>query len=187
LRQRNAKRQERGIFADVSAAATPRVGAHGTPASGAAMILASTDIRDQGAIPTLFTCEGQDLSPELHWDHAPDGALSFALLCDDPDAPGGIWRHWAAFDIPAQVRSLPRGAGKASTKEFRQAINDFGNRGYGGPCPPKGHGPHRYRFRLMALSVNKLPARADAHCRDVERLAEKHVVSQCALTGIFER
>ena len=151
------------------------------------MILASADFRNQGAIPALFTCEGQNVSPELHWDQAPDGARSFAILCDDPDAPGGVWRHWAAFDIPDQVRRLPRGAGEAGATGFRQAINDFGERGYGGPCPPRGHGAHRYRFRLMALSVDKLSARASAHCREVESLAEKHVISECALTGTFER
>jgi len=151
------------------------------------MILASTDLHDQGAIPPLFSCEGENVSPELHWDQAPDGARSFAILCDDPDAPGGVWRHWAAFDISAKIRRLPRGAGEAGATGFRQAINDFGEKGYGGPCPPRGRGPHRYRFRLMALSVDKLPARVNARCRDVESLAEKHVISECALTGIFER
>jgi Raf kinase inhibitor-like YbhB/YbcL family protein len=151
------------------------------------MILASNEFHDQGAIPPLFTCEGRDVSPELHWDQPPKGVQSFAILCEDPDAPGGMWRHWAAFDIAPDARGLPRGAGEADAREFRQAINDFGKRGYGGPCPPRGHGPHRYRFRLMALSVPKLPAPANAHCRDVTRLAQKHLIEECALTGIFER
>jgi Raf kinase inhibitor-like YbhB/YbcL family protein len=151
------------------------------------MILASRDFDDQGAIPPRFTCEGRNLSPELHWDAIPQGARSFALVCEDPDAPGGVWRHWAAYDIAPNVRHLARGAGHAGQQEFRQAINDFGDEGYGGPCPPKGHGPHRYRFRLMALVVARLDAPGGARCLDVARLAQGHLIDEAVLTGIFER
>ncbi len=152
------------------------------------MRLTSSDFADKGKIPRICTCEGEDLSPALEWGEAPPETGGFALLCNDPDAPGGVWRHWAAYDIPAAVAGLSRGAGRAAGEEkFKQAINDFGRSGYGGPCPPRGHGPHRYRFRLLALSVDRLPVRKGAHCRDVEREALKHTLAEAELVGTFER
>ena len=152
------------------------------------MRLESSAFSDGGAIPRRFTCEGEDLSPPLHWSGAPAETASFVLLCDDPDAPGGIWRHWAAYDIPADSAALPEGAGKRRGADgFMQAINDFGRPGYGGPCPPRGHGPHHYRFRLLALSTDRLRMAKAPSCRDVEREANKHLVAEAILTGLFER
>lgn len=130
-------------------------------------------------IPTIFTCDGADQSPPLAWSDPPDGTRSFALVVDDPDAPSGTFRHWGAYDIPASARS-PAG-------DFPQAVNDFGTSGYGGPCPPKGHGPHRYRFKLIALDVDKLDVANSAKVQDVEAAAEKHLVGRAELTGKYER
>ena len=152
------------------------------------MWLTSIDFADNGKIPRICTCEGEDLSPALEWGETPPKTRSFVLLCNDPDAPGGVWRHWAAYDIPVAVTKLPRGAGRAAKDEkFRQAINDFGRPGYGGPCPPRGHGAHHYRFRLFALSIDRLPVREGAHCRDVEQEAQKHALAEAELVGTFER
>jgi Raf kinase inhibitor-like YbhB/YbcL family protein len=152
------------------------------------MWLTSRDFADKGKIPRICTCEGEDLSPALNWGEAPRDTRGFVLLCNDPDAPGRMWRHWAAYDIPAAVAGLPRGAGRpAADDKFKQANNDFGRLGYGGTCPPRGHGPHRYRFRLLALSIDRLPIRKGAHCRDVEREARKHVIAEAELVGTSER
>jgi Raf kinase inhibitor-like YbhB/YbcL family protein len=124
----------------------------------------------------------------LAWSHAPADTGSFVLLCDDPDAPGGSWHHWAAYDIPAGQTGLREGAAQHADRHgFRQAINDFQRVGYGGPCPPRRHGPHHYQFRLLALSIDRLPVRKDSSCRDVEREARKHVLAETLVVGIYER
>ena len=151
------------------------------------MKLASKDIVAGGRIPRMFTCEGEDVSPELNWSDAPQETLSFVVLCEDPDAPSGIWRHWAAYDIPAGTTSLPRGAGRADAGALEQGVNDFGRRGWGGPCPPRGRGAHRYRFRLLALSTAHVRVRADARCLDIEKEALKHRIAEADLVASFER
>jgi Raf kinase inhibitor-like YbhB/YbcL family protein len=138
-------------------------------------------------IPRRFTCDGDDLSPPLAWSETPTGTKSFVLLCDDPDAPGGKWHHWAAYNIAASSTALAEGAGRAGATDFRQGTNDFSRVGYGGPCPPRGHGPHRYNFRLLALSADHLPLRAAPSCTEVEREARKHVLAEATLIGLYQR
>jgi len=150
------------------------------------MRLISTDFSDDGRIPSVCTCEGENLSPALQWTGVPPQARSFVVLCNDPDAPNGVWRHWAAYDIPHVWSHLARGVGRAAGS-LKQAINDFGREGYGGPCPPRGDGLHHYRFSVLALSIDKLGVHAGAHCSDVEREARKHVLAQAMLVGLFER
>ncbi len=150
------------------------------------MQLTSSAFSHQAAVPRRFTCDGEDVSPDLEWTGAPPDVKSFVVLCDDPDAPAGTWHHWAAYDIPPDRGSLA--AAQAShVSEFKQAINDFGRPGYGGPCPPRGHGKHRYHFRLLALSVPHLVLRAQPKCRDVEDAARKHVIAEATLVGVYER
>ena len=151
------------------------------------MRLISIAFPDGAAIPRRFTCEGEDISPPLAWTDAPAETKSFVLLCDDPDAPGGTWHHWAAYDIAAGRREFAEAAAQAGAQGFKQAINDFHKPGYGGPCPPPRHGPHHYHFRLLALSVDHLPVAAGANCRAVEREARKHVLAEATLVGIYQR
>jgi Raf kinase inhibitor-like YbhB/YbcL family protein len=152
------------------------------------MQITSGAFADGALIPRRFTCDGEDLSPPLVWTGAPAGTRSFVLLCDDPDAPAGIWHHWAAYDIPADLMSLPEGAAQSAERShFKQALNDFGRTGYGGPCPPKGHGSHHYRFRLIALSVDHMPLRKNPSCRDVERSTHKLALAEATLVGLFGR
>jgi Raf kinase inhibitor-like YbhB/YbcL family protein len=108
-----------------------------------------------------FGCDGGNVSPALEWSGAPAGTKSFALTCYDPDAPTGSgWWHWVMFDIPANLAALPAGAGDpaggTSPAGAVQTNTDFGKPGYGGPCPPPGHGPHRYVFTLHALKCDRL-------------------------------
>ena len=152
------------------------------------MQLRSTGFIDGSRIPRRFTCDGEDLSPPLAWSGAPATTRSFVLLCDDPDAPGGTWHHWAAYDIPANQTELAEDAGRdRSSRSFKQAINDFEKPEYGGPCPPHGYGPHHYHFRLLALSVERLTLHDKPSCGEVEREARKHSVAEAALVGTYRR
>ena len=139
-------------------------------------------------IPRRYTCEGEDLSPPLSWTGAPDGTRSLVMLCDDPDAPMGTWHHWAAYDIPPDIAEIPEGhPTDAVVGSVHQAITDFGRTGYGGPCPPQGHGTHHYYFKLLALDVEHIELPADAACADVERAAEAHVLERAELMGTYSR
>lgn len=138
---------------------------------------------DGSLIPQRFTCEGDDVSPALSWTDPPAGTASFALIVDDPDAPRGTWTHWTLFNLPATTTGLAEGwrAGGTSGR------NDFGNTGYGGPCPPRGHGPHRYFFRLYALDVAHLALAEGAARKELERAMAGHVVAQAQWMGRYER
>jgi Raf kinase inhibitor-like YbhB/YbcL family protein len=152
------------------------------------MRLRSIAFSDGGPIPRRYSCDGDDLSPPLQWSDAPAETRSFVVLCDDPDAPAGTWHHWAAYDISADRTMLPEGAARSAGRErLKQATNDFGRMGYGGPCPPRGHGTHRYHFRLLALSGSSLSVQKHPSCRDVEREARKHLIAEATLVGLYER
>jgi len=144
--------------------------------------LTSDAFQDGQPIPVQFTCDGADQTPALHWTDPPAETKSFALVIDDPDAPSGTFRHWGVFDIPASARAI--GGGQRVGTEV---TNDFGKPGYGGPCPPKGHGPHHYHFKLFALDVDRLGVSADAKVADVENEAGKHAIAQGELIGTYER
>jgi Raf kinase inhibitor-like YbhB/YbcL family protein len=136
-------------------------------------------------IPSIYTCEGQDISPPISWSGEPAGTQSFALIVDDPDAPAGTWNHWLLWDIPKGVHSLPKhyrasGAVHAGT-------NDFGHTGYGGPCPPKHGGPHRYFFRLYALDTAELGIHGGALRKDLESSLARHNIGLAEYMGRFER
>jgi Raf kinase inhibitor-like YbhB/YbcL family protein len=150
------------------------------------MQIASTAFVNGAAIPERFTCDDANLSPPLDWHDLPAGALSLALVCSDPDAPSGTFYHWAVFDIPADRTGLAEGMARTGEQPIRQAVNDFGKTGYDGPCPPRGHGRHRYGFRLYALSVDRLPLR-NPSCRDVEREVRRHLLDEAMFVGSYER
>ncbi|HEV2595288.1 MAG TPA: YbhB/YbcL family Raf kinase inhibitor-like protein [Sphingomicrobium sp.] len=148
----------------------------------AKLSLRSDAFREGEPIPAQYTCDGANNIPVLHWGAPPPEARSFALVVDDPDAPGGTFRHWGVYDIPSSARSIGQGLRLGS-----EVRNDFGSPGYGGPCPPKGHGPHHYHFKLFALSVDRLDIPGSAKIADVEHAAEQHAVAQGELVGTFER
>ena len=136
-------------------------------------------------IPKKFTCEGENVSPPVEWSEAPDNTKSFVLICDDPDAPMGVWNHWLLWDIPPGVTALaerftPGGTGVTG-------INDFGNPGYGGPCPPKGHGPHRYFFKVFAMDTERLGLKAGSRRTELDRAMRGHVMGEAWAMGRYER
>ena len=147
------------------------------------MHLASRAFENGGRIPDRFTCDGDNEMPPLEWTGVPPEARSLALVCSDPDAPSGTFYHWAVQDIPPDVRHLP----DRTHSGMREAVNDFGRSGYGGPCPPRGHGFHHYHFRLYALDVPTLGLGPKTRCPEVERLARRHVLAEADLIGIYGR
>jgi Raf kinase inhibitor-like YbhB/YbcL family protein len=147
--------------------------------------LMSSAFADGAAIPRLHSCEGADLSPPLEWSGAPAGALSFALIMDDPDAPGGTWNHWLLYDIPPDWHTLPQGF--QPSKPSVSGANDFGKIGYGGPCPPKGRGAHRYFFRLYALDAHTLGLPPGTKRGELDRALKGHVLGEARYMGKFER
>lgn len=149
----------------------------------------SPDFREGETIPEKFTCEGEDLSPGLKWTSPPQGTKSYILIVEDPDAPMGTFVHWILYDISSSFDSLSRGAGNGKTARdgIKQGLNDFGRSGYGGPCPPKGHGPHRYNFILKALDIPALGLPDRARKSDLERATVGHILAEARIMGRFER
>lgn len=153
------------------------------------MKISSPAFADGGPIPRAHTCDGADLSPPLTWSGPPEATREFALICDDPDAPGQTWVHWVLYGIPAGVSGLPSGVpADAELKQpvmARQGMTDFRRVGYGGPCPPPGPA-HRYYFKLYALHDSlKLPAGAT---KAVLLEAIKHItLEEAVLVGKYGR
>jgi Raf kinase inhibitor-like YbhB/YbcL family protein len=149
----------------------------------------SPAFRNGERIPDLYTCKGEDISPPLSWTHPPAGTRSIALIVDDPDAPGGVFTHWIVWNIPSSLRALPQGVRvKTLDPDIREGRNDFGTIGYRGPCPPRGHGVHHYRFRLFALREPlplDLPEGASA--REVHRFLSGRVIGEAVLVGTYSR
>ena len=151
--------------------------------------LTSEAFADGETIPSRHTCDGEDVSPPLAWEGAPEGTETFVLVVHDPDAPRGDWVHWVLYDVPGHASRLPDGIeDEASLENLGCAIqgkNDFGRIGWGGPCPPPGR-PHRYVFEISALDI-RLELESGASREEVERAMEGHVLARAELTGTFGR
>ncbi len=139
-----------------------------------------------------FGCSGGDLSPHLKWSNAPKGTKSFAITAYDPDAPTGSgWWHWQIVNIPATVSELSTGAG--STKKNSapngsiQVQNDYGSAGFGGACPPVGHGVHHYRFTVHALSVEKLDLPANASGALAGYMINANAIGSSTIESLYKR
>lgn len=159
--------------------------------------LVSPTIKDHSTIGNEhvfngFGCTGQNISPALQWEHAPKDTKSFALTVYDPDAPTGSgWWHWVIFNIPSTVTSLSAGAGKpegaAVPQGSIQSMTDFGQAGYGGPCPPPGDKPHRYIFTLYALKVDQLSLKPEASGAMVGYYLKQHALAKASFTAMYGR
>ena len=152
-----------------------------------AMKVSSSAFRAGEVIPSKYSCEGADVSPPLEWNGVPTGTISFALICDDPDAPVGTWVHWVLYSLPITVSNLPENlpASETLSSGARQGINDFRHLGYGGPCPPPGK-PHRYYFKLYALNA-ELPLKPRATKQELLRSMEGHILAEAQLIGTYKR
>jgi hypothetical protein len=150
--------------------------------------LESPAFRDGAPIPATHSRDGGDVSPPLSWTDPPAGTRSFALVCDDPDAPRGTWIHWVLWDIPAAARSLAGGAG-SSEKPAGGGVhgsNDFEERRWGGPAPPRGHGVHHYRFHLYALGAEPT-LKPGASRAALDDAMKGHVLAEATLVGTYRR
>lgn len=138
-------------------------------------------------IPVKYTCDGQNISPEVHWTNIPDGTMSFALIMDDPDAGPQPWIHWVIFNIPAKQKTLHQnipGKGVLESGAL-QGINDFNHLGYGGPCPPAGP-PHQYVLTLYALDV-RLHLQPGATKAQVMKAMSGHIIDKAVLKALYKR
>jgi len=147
-----------------------------------------SDVFDEGnIIPEKYTCDDVNTSPQLRWDTLPERTISFAILCEDPDAPMGTWTHWIIFNIPPNIMELQSGIRKEEKLEngIIQGINDFGYPGYGGPCPPSGPA-HRYFFRIYALDTT-LNLGPGVKREEFLKALDENVLDEGHLMGIYKR
>jgi hypothetical protein len=151
------------------------------------LALSTTVFAAGAAIPPVYTCVGEDISPPLTWNEAPEGTKSIAVLCDDPDAPIGTWSHWVLFNLPPETTELREGmpTDPELPNGAVQGMNDFGRHGYGGPCPPHGQ-QHRYYFKVFALDT-MLPLDEQARSADVEQAMEGHILARGEWMGTFKK
>jgi Raf kinase inhibitor-like YbhB/YbcL family protein len=149
--------------------------------------LTSPAFSEAADIPKPFTGDGGDKSPRLQWGEPPAGTKSFAVICDDPDAPRGTWVHWVLFNLPADVRELGEGVPTTDVliNGAKQGKNDFGKTGYGGPAPPAGK-PHRYFFKLYALDIT-LDLPAGATKEKLVAAMNGHILAEGQLMGKYGR
>ncbi len=139
-----------------------------------------------------FGCEGENKSPELHWMNAPEGTQSFAITMYDPDAPTGSgWWHWLVLDIPSDVTSLPQGAGEKEgtvlPKGAIQTLTDYGFAGYGGPCPPPGHGFHTYIITVYALPDASLGLTSETNAAVVGYNLNAKALAKASIVAYYKR
>ncbi len=161
----------------------------------AEMTLSSTDIAEGAVLEDAqvfsgFGCDGQNLSPALSWSGAPEGTQSFIVTAYDPDAPTGSgWWHWAVFNLPGDVVSLPEGAGTgdALPDGAIHARNDFSQNAFGGACPPEGAAPHRYVFTVYAMPQEALPLDETASGALVGFFANTTSLDRASITALYGR
>ena len=154
------------------------------------MKLSSTAFDADAAIPTLYTCEGEDVSPALRWSDIPAGTKSLALIVDDPDAPDPAapkmtWVHWVLYNVPADAQALAEATDTESLpSNTLEGLNDWQRTGYGGPCPPIGR--HRYFFKLYALDL-VLPDLQQPTKAELEQAMQGHVLESAELMGNYQK
>jgi len=158
------------------------------PDEGEITLSLSSPVFQEGEdIPIMYTCDGQDISPPLTWGEPPSETQSFALIMDDPDAPGGVFTHWLLFNLPADSRELPEAVPPHNelANGALQGKNGFGTIGYGGPCPPPGPA-HHYRFTIYALDQT-LDLMEGASRKQVIDAITGHILARGQLTGMYQR
>lgn len=164
-------------------------------ASAQTFTLRSNEIGGQATSKQLlngFGCTGQNVSPQLSWENAPAGTKSFAVTIHDENAPTGSgWWHWLIFDIPASAAELKSGAGNVNQKLAPagaiQSVTDFKTTGYGGPCPPEGHGPHKYVITVHALKTEKLGLDANANPALVGFMLNQNLIQKSSMVFYYQR
>ena len=149
--------------------------------------LTSEAFEHGSTIPVTYTCDDENFSPPLSWSDVPEGTESFALICEDPDAPSGTWSHWVLYNIPGDRKNLPANLMPGPELHWgaKHGVNDFDKMEYGGPCPPPGK-PHRYFFYLYALDA-PLDLEPGATREEVRDAMTGHMLGQAELMGRYSR
>lgn len=164
----------------------PRVGESAADSTSTGFALRSPAFENGGVIPQEYTGYGRDVSPALLWRNPPGGTESYALICEDLDAPAGPFIHWVVYYMPAGRYELPKGlSGRALVNGVRQGTNDFGSVGYRGPMPPPGRG-HRYFFRLFALDT-VLSLEPSVTAAELRAAMAGHILGEAGLFGTYRR
>jgi len=160
-----------------------------TGAGAPGFVFGESAVADGEPVDSRFTCDGDDVSPELAWQGVPTGSAELAVVMDDPDAPGGSFTHWLVYGIDsgetALPEAVPEGATVAGPPSLRQGENSFGTVGYGGPCPPGGE-THRYVFRLLALD-EETGLEGGASRDELLDALQGHVLAETSLTATYAR
>ena len=154
--------------------------------SNMSITIKSNSFKEGELIPKKYTCDGENISPPLEWNEIPEGTKSFAIICDDPDAPMGTWVHWVIYNIPPLTNNLKENISFEKVLEDGtiQGKNDFGKIGYGGPCPPSGI--HRYFFKIYALN-DMLKLGPGSTKEELLHAMEEHIISEGKLIGKYSR
>lgn len=148
--------------------------------------ITSQSFAEGDMIPKRYTCDGENVSPPLAWTLPPIGMKSYALICDDPDAPMGTWVHWVLFNLPADSKELHENIPPQEILEngAKHGINDFRKIGYGGPCPPSG--THRYYFKMYALDI-ELDLESGITKQQLLQAMKGHILAEGKLMGKYKR
>lgn len=157
--------------------------------------LKSSELGGQATLEQVFGgfgCTGENISPQLSWENAPKGTKSFAITMYDPDAPTGSgWWHWVAFDIPMNTTELKSGAGSTKAnllpKGVIQSMTDYGTTGYGGPCPPEGHGFHTYIITIYALNTETLGLDEKANPALAGYMINSKTIEKASIVAYYKR
>ncbi len=152
--------------------------------------LNSTELKNNDILPNAqvfkgFGCNGGNVSPQLSWINPPANTRSYAIICHDPDAPRpNGWYHWLVVNIPINITSIKQ---NEKIKGALETKTDFGSTGFGGACPPQGHGIHHYNFTVYALNVDKIDVKQDEKPTEVEKKVLSHAIAKSTITGLYER
>lgn len=146
---------------------------------GDPMTVTSPNFKLNGFIPRKYTCQGDDINPELAIHNIPPEAKSLVLVMDDPDAPMGTWVHWVIYDMDV-ASAIPE-----HSVPGREGMNSFGRKRYGGPCPPSG--THRYFFKVYALDAKLNLQDPVVDKARVEKAMKGHILAQAELIGLYKR
>jgi hypothetical protein len=144
--------------------------------------VSSVAFKNDSLIPVKYSCDGENISPQLMWSKGPEDTKTYVLICDDPDAPAKVWVHWLIYNIHSTILEIPENA--AEIKGAKYGTNDFGNTVYAGPCPPDG--THHYHFKIYALDC-ELPMTAGASLEEIESAMKGHILAHGELIGKYDR
>lgn len=143
--------------------------------------ISSPVFTDRGNLPSKYTCDGEDINPPLEFENIPEDTISLVLTVEDPDSPGKTWLHWTIYNIDPHTEKIHEDTKPPGALE---CMSDFGQVGYGGPCPSKG--VHRYNFKVFALDTT-LDLTEDSKLSEIYQAMQGHIIEEAQITGLYTR